>query len=668
MAKAEGNPFFLEEIIRAMIDLGTLVRDQATGQWQTIANWELTHIPDTLQGVIMARIDRLSGELKNVIKLAAVIGRIFFYRVLRALIPGDCPLDPYLRELQNLEIVREKKRIPELEYAFKHALVQEAAYESILLQKRKEIHYQVGKCIEELFADRREEFYGLLAFHFTRAEEWEKARDYLFKAGDQAGKIAADAEALEHYRQALVAHARIFGNRWEPKQRALLERKLGEALFRRGQNQLGREYLLKGLINLSRPYPQTRRGVQLAVGKELIRQLGHRLFPKFFQEEKDEEKEKLAQELCQIYAVMAWTDYFMAPPCLLLDSLLILNIAERFGFSVEIVLASMGVGLAFNNLSAKRLARYYHHRAVALAEKIKIPIAIGQAYFGLALHEHHALGRAGAALEYYQRSAQGYWQAGNLRSWASVKMAQSLLWIPENIKERFHLCEEVIRVSKEAGDHQAWGWGLFMLAATLDQAGDLEAAIAQMEQALKLIRSVPDYQVICYASGILGRCYLRQGNIENAFSTLKEGAELIGQHHLRGFSCVPVRLYQAQAYLMAAEQRPKNPELKRAYSAIKLALKQSKFDRPAIITSYRLRGTWEWLSGRPARAQNWWQKSWQMAKFLGARYEGGLTRLEMGRFLHNRTYLEQAREVFSTLDAQYDLKQVQSLIKNHKNV
>jgi len=291
---------------------------------------------------------------------------------------------------------------------------------------------------------------------------------------------------------------------------------------------------------------------------------------------------------------MAWMDYFMAPHCLFLDSLLILNLAERWGFSVEVALASMGVGLALNTVPASRLARYYHGRAVALAEKIQQPIAIGQAYFGLALHEHHALGNGAMALEHYRRSARGYWEAGHLRCWASVKMAQSLLWIPENMRDRLNLCEEVIQVSQDAGDHQALGWGLFMLAATLDQAGETQTAVAKMLQALELLRSVPDYQVISYASGVLGRCYLRRGEIPKAITVLEEGRQIIAQHRLRGFSCVPVRLHLAHAYLLDAEQAQgltRDKLVKKAREACRVALRQVKFDRAAKITAYRMQGT-----------------------------------------------------------------------------
>ena len=668
--KAEGNPFFLEEMIRVLIDLGAFVRDRNTGRWQATAQVAQVTIPDTLQGVVMARIDRLDDEMKQVFKLASVIGRIFFYRVLRGIMEADQELDRHLAELQNLELIREKRRIPELEYIFKHALVQEATYESILRQRRRELHQQVGECVEALFADRLDEFYGLLAYHYTRAEEWEKAQDYLFKAGDQAGKIAADAEALEHYRQALAAHTRAFGNRWDPLQRAILERKMGEALFRRGQNQSAREYLLRALISMGSPYPVSSRGVRLAIGKELVHQARHRLSSRLRWKRLPEGADGFAQERCRIYSVMGWVDYFMDPERLVLDSLLELNLAEQSGLAVERALASMGVGLVCDAIPVPWLARFYHSRAVALAEKTQQPIALGQAYLGLALHEHHALGKGKRALEHYRRSATAYWEAGHLRRWAGVKMAESLLWFRENLTDHLNLCQEIIRISQDAADHQAWGWGLFMLATTLDQAGALDEAIAKMQQALDLLKSVPDYQVVVFASGILGRCYLRQGNIQQALSVLEEGCQLVRKYRLRGFSCVPVRLHLAQAYLLSAEQLgepARGVAMKKAKQACKIALRQAKFDRAAQIAAYRMQGTQEWLRGNPGRAQQWWQRSLGAADALGAMYELGLTYLEMGKFLEDFGHLEKAESIFEELQAKFDWAQAQKLLQQYKS-
>ena len=666
LQKAEGNPFFLEEVVRELIDLGALVRDKATGRWRITAKVEQVSIPDTLQGVIMARIDRLDEEVKQVLKLAAVIGRIFFHRVLQNVADHERELDRHLATLQNLEIVREKSRAPELEYIFKHALVQEATYESILLQRRRELHRRVGEGIEMLFGVHLDEFYGLLAYHYTRAEDWEKAQEYLFKAGDQAGKVAADAEALEHYRRALTAYTRAFGDRWEPYQRAVLERKMGEAFFRRGEHEQAREYLQKALISLGRPYPASRQGVRLAIGKQLALQAVHRLLPRVFWGGRSIEADLISQERCRIYSVMAWMDYFMDPEGLVLDSLLELNLAEKSGLSVEVVLASMGIGLVCDAIPSPRLARHYHSRAVALAEQIQQPVALGQAYLGLALHEHHSLGEGEKALAHYHRSATAYWEAGHLRRWAGVNMALSLLGLREDLARKLDLCREVVRVSQDTGDHQAWGWGLFMMASTLDQAGSLDEALANMEQALKLLRSVPDYQVIVFASGILGRCYLRLGKVHQALTVLEESCQLISKQGLRGFSCVPVRIYLAQACLAAAEKAQgtaRRSALRKAQKACQVALRQGKFDRGALMAAERMQGTYEWLGNKHRRARHRWQKSLALAEGLGAFYELGLTHLEMGQRLKDPAHLNQAQSIFAAIGAKFDLAQAQKVLE-----
>jgi class 3 adenylate cyclase len=282
LEKAEGNPFFMEEVLRSLIAIQVLVREELRGAWRLAIPCERIQIPATIQGVIMARVDRLDEGVKQVLRTAAVVGRSFLYRILDAIAETDQQLDRRLAELEGAELVRERRRLPELEYIFKHALVQEATYSSILVERRRHIHLRTAECIETLFAARLEEFYGVLAYHYAAAEVWEKAQEYLFKAGDQAGRVAADAEALAHYRRAIEAYGRAFGDRWEPLQRATLERKIGEALFRRGDHHQAMEYLLRALAHIDTPYPHSRTGLRLSLLREVARQIGHRFLPRLF--------------------------------------------------------------------------------------------------------------------------------------------------------------------------------------------------------------------------------------------------------------------------------------------------------------------------------------------------------------------------------------------------
>jgi predicted ATPase len=345
VCKAEGNPFFLEEIIRALIDVGTVAYDPATGRWLVTAQIDTITIPDTIQGVIMSRVDRLEEDVKQVLRTAAVIGRSFLYRVLRVIAEADQQLDDHLAELKTIELIREKRRVPELEYIFKHALAQEATYESILLGKRRELHARVGQAIEALFTDRLEEFYGLLAYHYARAEAWEKAQEYLLKAGDHAGRVAADAEALAHYRQAMAAYARAYGKRWEPVQRAALERKMGEALFRQGKHVQALEYLERALGYLGKPLPTSSWGVRLALLREIVQQIIHRLLPGLFLRPMDGPVSPAVEEAVRSYEAIGWIKAYTNPEHFLLASLKVLNASERCGFSFGVAGGSMGLGI-----------------------------------------------------------------------------------------------------------------------------------------------------------------------------------------------------------------------------------------------------------------------------------------------------------------------------------
>jgi len=151
----------------------------------------------------MARIDRLQEEARRVLQMASVIGRIFPYRVLAAIAAEEAELAAHLLTLQREEMVRERARVPELEYIFKHHLTQEAAYSGLLRRERRRFHRQVAEAVEGLYPDRVEEQLGLLAHHWEQAGERGKAIDYLRRAGEQAASQFANAEAVGYFGRAL---------------------------------------------------------------------------------------------------------------------------------------------------------------------------------------------------------------------------------------------------------------------------------------------------------------------------------------------------------------------------------------------------------------------------------------------------------------------------------
>jgi class 3 adenylate cyclase/tetratricopeptide (TPR) repeat protein len=201
--KAEGNPFFVEEVIRTLIDSEYIVQENS--HWRATREIVNVTIPDTLSGVLSARIDRLPQNTKHVAQTAAVLGRIFAHRALMATCAAAPPpeqiedVEPHLGILTYEELVRERVHDPELEYIFKHALTQEAAYELLLIRRRKELHRRAGEVLEELYPDQRGELASALAYHFRQGEDWQRAADYAMGAGTQAVKVFAMNEALAYY-------------------------------------------------------------------------------------------------------------------------------------------------------------------------------------------------------------------------------------------------------------------------------------------------------------------------------------------------------------------------------------------------------------------------------------------------------------------------------------
>ncbi len=259
MERSEGNPFYLEEIIRNLIDHDVIVREDHT--WRATKAIAEVSIPETLQGVLLARIDRLEEDVRRTLQMASVIGKSFLYRLLEAIAEAERQLEEHLSQLQRVDLVREKMRWPELEYVFKHSLTQEAAYNSLLVERRRVFHLKVGEALERLFPDRIEEFLGLLAHHYSAAEVYEKAADYQFRAGEKAYGEAALEETLAYYKRALEIYTKLD----DPIKVGHVEMKLGWVQWARGDRQASLSHFHRALSILE----------EKGETKELASAIGH---------------------------------------------------------------------------------------------------------------------------------------------------------------------------------------------------------------------------------------------------------------------------------------------------------------------------------------------------------------------------------------------------------
>jgi tetratricopeptide (TPR) repeat protein len=252
--KTGGNPFFIEEVVRSFIDDGVIeIKD---GRFRFTEKIDSVIIPETVNEVLMARIDKLDEDTKSLLKIASVIGRNFYGKILVDVAGSIGDIDLRLDSLKEAQLIMERRITPEVEYLFKHALAQESAYESILPRKRKELHLKIANSIESVFSERLPEFFGMLAYHYSKGEDLHKAEEYLIKAGEEALKSSASIEALSYYQEALGMYLKNYGDAADAERIGMLEKNIAVALFNRGQYIEADEYFVRALSFYGEKFPQ----------------------------------------------------------------------------------------------------------------------------------------------------------------------------------------------------------------------------------------------------------------------------------------------------------------------------------------------------------------------------------------------------------------------------
>jgi len=205
IARTQGNPFFLEESVRALVETGVLAGER--GAYRLVQPVESLQVPATVQAILAARIDRLPAEAKRLVQTAAVIGTEVPWSLLQAIAnEPEETLERGLAHLQAAEFLYETSLFPERVYTFKHALTHEVAYQSLLHERRRGLHARIVEAIEALAGERRDEQVDRLAQHALRGEVWDKAVIYFRQAGTKAWARSA-------YREAVVYAS---SRRWQP--------------------------------------------------------------------------------------------------------------------------------------------------------------------------------------------------------------------------------------------------------------------------------------------------------------------------------------------------------------------------------------------------------------------------------------------------------------------
>jgi class 3 adenylate cyclase/predicted ATPase len=222
LQRTEGNPFFIEEMVRALFDEGVLTRNGAVKVTRSLSQLRL---PPTVQGILAARIDRQPGEHKALLQTLAVMGRESPLRVIRQMASvAEVQLERILADLQAGEFVYEQSAATDVEYVFKHALTQEVAYNSLLIERRKQLHERAGQALESMFAGQLDDHLGELARQYSHSDNSTKAIEYLGRAGQQALQRSAYADAISSLTAAIDLLQKL------PDRPERIQQESGEAL------------------------------------------------------------------------------------------------------------------------------------------------------------------------------------------------------------------------------------------------------------------------------------------------------------------------------------------------------------------------------------------------------------------------------------------------------
>jgi class 3 adenylate cyclase/tetratricopeptide (TPR) repeat protein len=654
--RTEGNPFFIEEVVRAFtLDAQPHADTRAPAAHSTARPITDLSIPDSVQAVILARVDRLDEDAKGVLKLASVIGRTFLLRVLKAIARAAETVEPGVERLQENELIHLRQRAPDVEYIFKHALVQEATYGSILAERRRSVHRQVAQAIETLFADRIDEYTSLLAHHYAQAEDWPKANAFLLAAGDQAGRIAADAEALEHYRQAVASQPKAAAAAMTPLQRATLDRKLGQAFYGIGNYQEAVAHFSRALAHLGIAYPDRHSGARRAIIKHVLAHFLRRGLGRFGSKFGVDE----AREASAICEAMAWLDYYADEDRFALDSLIALDVGERSGDLESQARGLATLGFVLLSMGLHRLAWRRIGESMAIADRIQVPTIKAGAPFvrGWFLWTRGQIDHAMVSLE---ASASLYRSIGDLRGWAGA--LSTLGWVLARrgeFERARRVCEEVVRIGEGANDLHLAAWGSVCLGHLCSTIGPLERASPYLETVRDLSKRSSEMRMHANAGGVLAKSLLRRGLIAEARAILAEALETLEARAMRDmFYIEPITAF-IELCLHDASQSSgaqRRSALAAARSACNKALRCSRRSAAAWQPeAMRLHGTLAWLDGNSARALQRWRQSIQAADAMKLPVDRARALLEIGERTRDEAPVMEAQRIFEQTGAQVDL-------------
>ena len=682
--RAGGNPFFMEEVVRSLIDEGAIV--QTNGVLEVTEKIDHVVIPTTINDVLIARIDRLEGQTRDLVKVASVIGRSFFYKILKEVAASIEGIDERLEYLKDAQFIRDRMRMEELEYLFKHALAQEAAYESTLIQQRKVLHLKVAKSIEKIFRERLYEFYGMLAYHYSNGQDHEKAEEYMVKAGEEALRSSASSEALHYFQEALHLYLTKCGRDADQEKITFCQKKIALALYNKANWAEAVEYFEKVLKRWGMPLPN-RGPIGSAKLTWALIELLKVVYWKVPNSGKiANKKDNVAFELYfKAIQALTFVDNFRQ----FTSSMAMLGRTTKFDISKIPKLSIFWSGLSAV-LSVSGLSFTLSNRLLNISKRYTAADDI----------ENYIYDACHSSTIYV---CQGRWRKIKTLNEDLLHSALRIgdlwnvslyLWSLGQAKSQQGEFEDLLKIIgklNEIGETydytQAILYALYLEASLLIKIRNINEALSESQQGISLSREKGiEHNVLMFQS-LKAKAQHLAGDEEKAYDSITKATELYENQPL-----VVLPLFKApyittrfsieidkMNYSIHTKSTTDTRQLrKQAYKVGKETVQNSKKYAPYRTKTFSLMGKYYWIVENQSKALKWWDKAIKEGERLGARPDLSRTYFEVGKRLLEREskykelngieakdYLEKAGILFREMGFERDLEDFDRLKAAH---
>jgi class 3 adenylate cyclase len=690
--KAEGHPFFIEELAYALREGGLVDVEQGACRLTAASTAiESLRLPSTVQVVISSRIDQLAVSQQLVLKVASIFGRTFDLVALQATYPME--VDPrdlaaHVEALIDRNLVQLSSSDPVPTYAFKHAITQEVAYSLLPYALRRQLHAAAAAWYERRHSGHLSPYYPLLAHHWSGAEVAEKALFYLDKAGEQALKRHANAEALRFYRTAVeidetfaptvqpdepirVGPRRVVSAR--DVRRIRWERCLGDASTNLCSWNEGRTHFKNVLRLIGRPFPSSDRGFAIGLATEMLVQCMRRLGALRFSPMSGPSGD-LLYEAARSYERIGSISYqhgrLRAAAYALVAAL---NLGERLAPSSELAMAYADVSNVLGLVPLRAVARVYQRMAADTAARLSDPVIAARvrgraALYRLGLGDWSACQDLESAMALFDQIGDSYLWEEN----AAVRVRAAHL--TGDFELAAQLGAEVRRRAAGSGSigHEIWGLGGEVWANLY--LGRHQAALEMAKTGLRLLSTAPSVDQLATLDflGATALGHLERGELDQAHQTAEQVLEHLTKTRRPDYFAILGMSAAAETCLTVWEAGPASHRgseaAEEAQRLSRLMERYAGISPPARARSLLWRGCIEWLRGRPERAAASWRGSLDASERFALPYEAARTHYEIGRRLRltdpeRRVHLTRATQGFSRLKADSDLKRTAAALQ-----